>query len=195
MPRITQTPSVAVATRRRSLFSFRNILTSMVTVTVAISLSVLAAGGTYAYLNSSRPVPVGVAGATSTTINSGTTGLVASSNNLALAGLYPGVTQTAEFSVSASGSADLILGVTSITGQGANGLDVRVAPGTCAAPGVAIASGSLGVKAVAATTYDTTTTAASNVPLCLVVAMLASAPASAAGATTSIVVNLTGDQP
>ncbi|MBG6053719.1 hypothetical protein IWX81_000109 [Salinibacterium sp. CAN_S4] len=195
MPRIAQTPSVAASTPRRSLVSFSNIVKSMVTVTVAISLSVLAAGGTYAYLNSSRPVGVGASGGTSATINSGTTGLVASTNTISFTGFYPGVTQSADFSVSASGSADLVLSVTSITGQGANGLDVKVAPGTCAAPGTAIAAGSLGVKAVAAVTYDATTTPASTVPLCLVVSMLASAPASAAGTTTSIVVNLTGDQP
>jgi hypothetical protein len=195
MPRIAQTPSVTASTRRRSFVSFSTILKSMVTVTVAIALSVLAAGGTYAYLNSSRPVAVGASGGTSATINSGTSGLVASTNTIAFAGLYPGITQTADFSVSASGSADLILSVTSITGQGANGLDIKVAPGTCAAPGTAIAAGSLGVKAVAAVTYDATTTPASTVPLCLVVSMLASAPASAAGTTTSIVVNLTGDQP
>ena len=195
MPRIAQTPSVTASTRRRFLFSFSNILTSMVTVTVAISLSVLAAGGTYAYLNSSRPVGVGTSGGTSAAINSGTSGLVASTNNIAFAGLYPGVTQTADFSVSASGSADLILSVTSITGQGANGLAIMVAPGACAAPGIAVAAGSLGVKAVAATNYDATTSPASTVQLCLVVSMLASAPAIAAGTTTAIQVNLTGDQP
>lgn len=195
MPRIAQTPSVTASRRRRSLFSFSNILKSMVTVTVAISLSVLAAGGTYAYLNSSRPISVGTSGATSATINSGTSGLVASTNNIAFAGLYPGVTQTADFSASASGSADLILSVTSITGQGANGLTITVAPGTCAAPGTAIVVGSLGVKAVAATTYDATITPASTVQLCLVVSMLANAPASAAGTTTAILVNLQGDQP
>lgn len=195
MLRIAQTPSVDASMRRRSFFSFWNILKSMVTVTVAISLSILAAGGTYAYLNSAQTVAVGTAGGTSATIKSGSAGLVASTNTIAFAGIYPGVIQSADFSVSASGSADLILSVTSVTGQGTNGLDVKVAPGTCAAPGTAIATGSLGVKAVAATTYDATTTPASNVPLCLVVTMAASAPASAVGTTTSIVVNLTGDQP
>ncbi len=195
MPRIAQTPSVDASTRRQSLFSFSNILKSMVTITVAIFLSVLAAGGTYAYLNSSKPVTVGNAGASSASINSGSSGLVVSTNSIAFAGLYPGVTQSADFSVSAAGSADLNLSVTSITGQGVNGLSVTVAPGTCAAPGTAIAAGSLGLKAVAATTYDATTTPASTVSLCLVVAMPMSAPASAAGTTTSIAVNLTGDQP
>ena len=195
MPRIAQTPSVTASTGRRSLFSFSKILKSMVTVTVAISLSVLAAGGTYAYLNSSRPVSVGTSGGTSATINSGTSGLMASTNNIAFVGLYPGVTQTADFSASASGSADLVLSVTSITGQGTNGLAITVAPGTCAAPGTAIVAGSLGVKAVAATTYDATTTPASTVQLCLVVSMLANAPASAAGTNTAITVNLQGDQP
>ncbi|MBC7591715.1 MAG: hypothetical protein H7226_11835 [Salinibacterium sp.] len=167
----------------------------MLTVIVAVVLSVLAAGGSYAYLNSSSAVAVGAAGATSTTITSGTTGLVVSSNTIALAGLYPGVTRTADFTVSASGSADLILSVTSITGQSTNGLDIRVAAGTCAAPGTAITSGSLGVKAIAAQSYDSTTTPASTVPLCLVVAMLVNAPATAVNTTTAITVNLTGDQP
>jgi predicted ribosomally synthesized peptide with SipW-like signal peptide len=195
MPRAAQTPSVDASTRRRSLVSFSTILKSMVTLTVAIALSVLAAGGTYAYLNSSRPVSVSPSTGSSATIQSGTSGLVASSNPIAFSGLYPGITQAADFSVTASGSADLMLSVTSITGQGVNGLAITVAPGTCAAPGTAIAAGSLGVKAVAATTYDAVTTPASTVPLCLVVSMLASAPASAAGTTTSLVVNLTGDQP
>ena len=195
MPRIAQTPNVTASTLRRSSVSFSNILKSMVTVTVAIALSVLAAGGTYAYLNSSQAVSVSSAGGTSATIKSGTSGLVASTNNITFTGLYPGVTQTADFSVSASGSADLILSVTSITGQGANGLAITVAPGTCAAPGPATAAGSLGLKAIAATTYDATTPPASVVPLCLVASMLASAPASAAGTTTTITVNLTGDQP
>ncbi|MGV8895889.1 MAG: hypothetical protein ACOH10_03285 [Rhodoglobus sp.] len=195
MPRIAQTPSVNASTRRRSLFSFSNILKSMVTVTVAISLSVLAAGGTYAYLNSAQTIPAGSAGGASATIKSGSAGLVITSGAAALSGLYPGVTKTADFTVSASGSADLGLSVSSIVGQGLNGLDIKVAPGTCAAPGTAIAAGSLGVTAVAATTYDSTTTPASTVPLCLVVSMLSSASASAAGATTSVSVNLTGVQP
>ena len=167
----------------------------MVTVTVAVALSVLAAGGTYAYLNSSQAVSVSSAGGTSATIKSGTSGLVVSTNKIAFAGLYPGVTQTADFSVTASGSADLMLSVTSITGQAANGLAITIAPGSCAAPGIATAAGPLGVKAVAATTYDATTTPASTVQLCLVASMLASAPRSAAGTITTIMVNLTGDQP
>ena len=164
-------------------------------VVLGIGLSGLGVAGTYAFLNSSQPLAVGTTGAISATMSSGTTGLVVSSGAITLSGIYPGQTRSADFTVSASGSADLLVNVASITGQGDNGLSITVAPGTCASAGSAVAVGALGVKAVAATTYDSTTTAALVVPLCLVVSMAANAPASAAGATTAITLNLTGAQP
>lgn len=181
---------------RRSSFSLATIIKSIFVMLVAVCLAVLATGGTYAYLNSSKPVTVTGASGTTATLTSGSSGLVVVSAPAAFgASFYPGITQSVDFSVSAIGSADLALSIESITGQGTNGLVVSVAPAACSAGAGAITSGSLGVTAIAPVVYDAVNTPASVVPLCLTVAMSESAPASAAGSTTSIVVTISGVQP
>lgn len=191
----TLTSPATDAARRFSL-SIPTIIKATLVMVVAVCLAVLATGGTYAYLNSSRPVVIAGTSGTTATLTSGTSGLIVTTAPAAFgATFYPGVTQSADFAVSATGSADLALSVSSITGQGANGLVVTVAAAPCSAGAAGIASGALGITAIAPLVYDAVNTPASIMLLCLTVTMPANAPATAVGTTTPIAITISGVQP
>ena len=177
----------ADALARRSVFSVLGMVKAGVTLVVALVLSLSVVGGTYASLSASQSIAlVSSSGATSTTITAGSADLSVSADAIALTGLYPGVARSAQFTVSNTGATNLALTLDSITGPtAANGLTATLASGTCAAPGAAVSSGALGV----------TVAPAASTTLCLSVALPLTAPSTAQGAASSLVVSISGRQP
>ncbi|WP_184237239.1 TasA family protein [Conyzicola lurida] len=163
------------------------MITATLVAAIALVLSLSAVGGTYAFLSSSQSIAlVSATGETSTTISAGTATLAVNGDAISMTALYPGITKTAEFTVTNTGSTSLALSVDSIAGPtAANGLTATVARGTCASAAPAFASGSLGL----------TLAAQASSTMCLSVAMPTTAPSSAQGVTSSLSVALTGTQP
>lgn len=177
----------ADALPRRSVFSLLSLAKAGAAVVVALVLSLSVVGGTYASLSSTQSVAlVSSTGATSTTITAGSADLTVNADAISLTGLYPGISRSTQFTVGNSGTTSLALTLDSVSGlTAANGLAATVASGTCAAPGSAVASGSLGV----------TVAPASSAVLCLSVGLPTTAPATAQGATSALVVSISGVQP
>ncbi len=164
--------------RARPRLTAGGLLATAAALIVASSLGVLAAGGTYAYINASSAV-VGTA-----TLTAGTASLATSEGAVDFAALYPGQSRTGVYTVTNTGDAPLALAIASITGTTpVNGL-VATIGGTCTS--TQYTSGS----------FDAPTLAPGEATsLCLTVSMPVTAPASARGVTSPIVVTLTGVRP
>ena len=177
----------ADALPRRSVPWLIGMLKTAAVLVVALVLSLTVVGGTYATLSSNQPIAlISSTGATSATITAGSADLTVNADTIALTGLYPGITRSAQFTVGNTGSATLALSLDSVSGlTAANGLGVTVASGPCSAPGAPTTSGDLAVT-VAPTV---------SAVLCLAVSMPTTAPASAQGAVTSVAVAISGRQP
>jgi hypothetical protein len=177
----------ADAQPRRSVFSLWGIARATGALLVALVLSLSAVGGTYASLSAAQPIAlVSSTGATSTTITAGSADLTVSGETISLTGLYPGLTRTAQFTVSNTGVTALALTLDSISGPtAANGLTATLAAGTCAAPGAAVSAAPLGA----------TVASAGSTAVCLTVAMPTTAPAGAQSQQTALVVSISGRQP
>jgi len=177
----------AGALPRRSALSLLGMAKAAAVIVVALVLSLSVVGGTYASLSASQSVVlVSSTGATNATITAGSADLAVNADAIALTGLYPGISRTAQFTVSNTGATGLALTLDSVAGiTAANGLTASVANGTCAAPGPAVTSGALGV----------TVAPAGSAVLCLSVGLPTTAPATAQGATSGLTVAISGRQP
>lgn len=169
----------------RSLLSFSYFVKATATLVIAIALALTATSGTYALLNSSRPVTLLPAdAATSVTITAGTANLIVNAGTFSTADLYPGEVRALDVTVLTSGSVDLALSVASILGTAADGFTATVAGGSCATAASAVTIGVLGVTA-------TPTTPAS---LCVRFGLATNAPTTRIGSNTTLTVNLSGAQ-
>ena len=169
----------------RSLLSFATFFRVLATLVVAIALALVATSGSYAFLSSSAPVKLlPGSDSTSVTLTAGTSGIAVSAPALDLTGFYPGLTRSADATVTASGSVSLALSVSSITGASATGFSVTIAPGLCAAKAPAVTTGSLGV----------TVAPGASTSICVTVGLATSAPASAINTSTTLSAVITGAQ-
>ncbi len=166
------------ARRARPRLTAADLLAATATLVVACSLGILAAGGTYAYLNASAVA------STSAILKAGTASLSLSAGAVNLANIYPGQTRTGVYTVTNTGDVALTLAVASITGtSAANGLVATLGAGTCS--GTQTSSGPLSVPTLA---KGATTT------ICLTVSMPTTAPVSARNLTSSVTVVVEGVQ-
>jgi len=183
---MSRTAAHRAGSQRRPVFSVLGMVKAGAVLVVSLVLSLSVVGGTYATLSAGQSIALVSNGGTSTTITAGSADLAVSTEALALAGLYPGVSRTAQFQVGNTGATSLALAVDSIIGPtAANGLVATLAPGTCVAPGAAVASGPLGITVAAGgTTF-----------VCLSVALPANAPSTAQSASSALTVSISGRQP
>ena len=169
----------------RSLLSFATFFRVLATLVVAIALALVATSGSYAFLSSSAPVTLLPGNdATSVRLTAGTAGLTVSAPALDLTGFYPGLTRSADASVTASGAISLALSVSSITGTGTTGFSVTIAPGLCSAKAPAVTTGSLGV----------TIAPGASTAICVTVGLATSSPASAINTSATLGAVITGAQ-
>jgi hypothetical protein len=153
--------------------------------TAALLLAVAGTSGTYALLSANRPIPlVPATGETSATIAAGTANLIITGGTVTFPDLYPGEVRNTAVVVSTTGTVPLQLGVSSISGTAPTMFTASIADGPCASNSPAVTSGPL----------TSTVTAATSATLCVRLGLASAAPASAAGTTSTIVINLLGSQ-
>jgi len=169
----------------RSLLSFATFFRVLATLVVAIALALVATSGSYAFLSSSAPVKL-LPGSDSTSVRltAGTTSIAVSTPTLELTGFYPGLTRSADATVTVSGAVSLALSVSSITGTSTTGFSVTIAPGLCSAKAPAITTGSLGV----------TVAPGASTSICVTVGLATSAPATAINTSATLTAVITGAQ-
>lgn len=188
---------------RRPLLSISNLIKTVGALSVAVVLGVLASGGTFAYLSSSASASTG-------TISAGNAALSTSGSPLSLAGLYPGATVSAPFTVSipdtgtdaAQGTVPLALSVTSFAGPATSNalwqnLSIRVDVTTSAAScldGTGLSGTPTWQPSSTGTSLNSTLAVGANAIVCLSATLSPSAPSSALGQTTSFNVTIGGVQ-
>jgi len=152
-----------------------------VVLAIAVSLSLVGTGGTYAYLNASAIASPGA------TITAGTANLTVGNQSLNWTALAPGDSVTGTFTINNTGDVPLKLSATITTTMipsgTANPFTITVANGTCPTSGVP--SGTLNSTLAARTTTSA----------CLVVTLPTNALPAAKSASAAISATILGTQP
>jgi hypothetical protein len=180
---------------RPAVFGLRGILKALATVTAALAIGVLATGGTYALWNKSAAIATA-------TITAGTAGLaVTTPLSMPATVIYPGITIYGTFAVKNTGDVSMLLNVKSLAlPPTALGSALTVSAGVVSTTGACATGVSLpwsGTAAsVAAVNLSSTALAAgASATVCVGLAVLSSAPVSAAGQTAAFTLGVNGIQP